>query len=127
LVGSGSIDIGTLSSLTNTFSETITLTVRTVGAGFDISMNRSTPFTDGTEEIPSYDGTTGYGYQQTPYDWNILTIGTSENIATQATNINTNWFKNTYTFDIQIWALIDNQQIASDYIGDLDFTINLDY
>jgi len=127
LVGSGSIDIGTLSSLTNTFSETVTLTVRTVGAGFDISMNRSTPFTDGTEEIPSYDGTTGYGYQQTPYDWNILTIGTSENIATQATNINTNWFKNTYTFDIQIWALIDNQQIASDYIGDLDFTINLDY
>jgi hypothetical protein len=127
LVWSGSIDIGTLSSLSNTFSDTITITVKTVGAGFDVTMNRTSDFTEWTENIINYDGTLGYGYQQTPYASNITTILTNQNIASQAQLINTNGNKNTYTYDIQIWALIDMQQAAWNYLWNLDFWIILDY
>lgn len=127
LVWSGSIDIGTLSPLSNTFSDTVTLTVRTVWAWFDVTMNRSSILTQWLEEIPSYNGTVWYGFQQTPYTSNISPILTNQNIVTQAQLINTNWNKNTYTYNIQIWALIDLQQAAGDYTWNLDFGINLTY
>lgn len=127
IIGSGSIDIWTLSPLSSTFSDTITITVRTVGAGFDVTMDRSSPLTEWIENIPSYDGTVWYGYQQTPYSWTISDIWISENIVTQSPLINTNGLKNTYTYDIQIGALIDIQQAAGIYEGNLDFDINLTY
>jgi len=121
------IDLGTLSVWTEAFSPTVTVTVRTVGAWFDVSFERSSTFTEGTEVIPSFDGTIWYGFQQTPYAGIISQINTNQNIATQATSINTNGDKNTYTYDIQIWALIDMQQSAWEYKGTLDFDINLTY
>lgn len=127
IVWSGSIDIGSLSSLSNTFSDTVTITVKTVWAAFDVTMDRSSAFTQWVEEIPSYNGTLWYGYQQTPYAWDISSILTNQNIATQAALINTNGNKNTYTYDIQIWALIDLEQAAWDYMWNLDFGINLTY
>jgi hypothetical protein len=116
-----------LSSLSNVFSNTVTITVKTVGAAFDVTMDRSSTFSEWWEEIPSYNGALWYGYQQTPYSSVISEIWISENIATQAILINTNGNKNTYTYDIQIWALIDLQQAAGDYMWNLDFSINLTY
>ncbi len=126
-VSTGSIDTGTLSPLSNTFSDTVTVTVRTVGAAFDLTMDRSSPLTQGIEEIPSFSGSLWYGYQQTPYDGTIQAINTSENIASETENINTNGLKNTYTYEIQIGALIDIQQAAGEYMGGLDFNISLTY
>jgi hypothetical protein len=37
------------------------------------------------------------------------------------TNINVNWFKNTYTFPIKIWTLIDLEQAAGTYNMSLSF------
>lgn len=127
LVSTGTLDLGNINYMSNTFSPSITLTVKTIGAWFSVAMNRSSNFTEGTENIPSWDWWTGYGYQKTPYSGTLQNIAINESLAVQAKNINTNWDKNTYTYDIQIWALIDMQQQSWDYEWNLDFNIFLDY
>jgi len=124
-ISTSEIDVGTLTTWTGIFSPSVTITVRTVGAAFDVTMNRSSSLSEGIENIPSYNGTIGYGYQQVP--WTISEIWINENIATQTASIDTNGFKNTYTYDIEIWAIIDMQQTAGDYMWNLDFSINLTY
>lgn len=91
-----------MSHLSPTFSDTVTITVKTLGAGFNVTMNRTSPLTQGGESIQSWDGTRGYGYQKTPYSGSITAIGTNEIIATQVQNINTNGLLYTYTYNIQI-------------------------
>jgi len=127
IVSTPEIDLWILSSENNVFSPTVTITVKTVGAWFDVTMDRSSPFSEWLDEIPSYNWSLWYGFQQTPYTSVIAEIGSSENIASEWSLINTNGNKNTYTYEVQIWALIDQQQSAWNYIGDLDFNISLDY
>jgi len=59
-VSTGEIDIGNITSFSESFSPTVTLTVETVGAGFEVIMNRKTDLTYNTLAIESFDGTTGY-------------------------------------------------------------------
>jgi len=56
IISSPSIDIGSVDSFTQNFSDTVTVTVKTVGAGFNLLLNRSSNFTEGVENIPSWDG-----------------------------------------------------------------------
>jgi len=120
-------DLWTLWVGSETFSPTLTVTVRTVWAWFDVTFDRSSPFTHWTETIQSFSGSLWYGFQQTPYTGSVSPINTSQSIANEAPSINTNGDKNTYTYDIQIWAIIDAQQSSGDYEGMLDFDIILDY
>lgn len=126
-VSTGTIDVGNLDPMNDVFSPSVTLTVKTVGAWFDLIMNRSSNFTEGIENIPNWNGTTGYGYQKTPYNGLVDAIDTDELIVSQAQIANTNGDKNTYTYDLQIWALIDIQQPWWNYEGGMDFSIILDY
>lgn len=126
-VSTPEINIWELNELSNTFSPTVNVTVRTVGGAFNVTMDRSSSLSYNSENIPSYNGTVWYWFQQTPYTGVISEIWTSENIATQVALINTNGDKNTYTYDIQIGALVDIEQAAWDYMGNLDFNIVLDY
>ena len=121
IIGSGSIDIGTINHLSPNFSGTVTITVKTIGAAFNVVMNRASPLTEGTENIQSFSGGIGYGYQSSPFSGSITAIGSNEILATQTQNINTNGLQNTYTYNIQIGALIEEYQTAGNYEGSLDF------
>jgi len=127
LISTWSIDIGTLDSGTNIFSDTVTVTVRTVGAGFDIYMNTTTLPTYSWVEIEHWDTTKWYWYDVAPFTWNISTMSVNQNIATQAANININGNKNVYTYDIRLWALIDGTEAWGNYDGLIDFWININY
>lgn len=127
IIGTGSIDMWTLSSVSNSFSDTITITVSTIWAWFDVIMNRSSDLSQWIENIASWDGSSWYGYQQASFSWTISTINTNQNITTQANIINTNGDKNIYSYDIQIWALILPDYAAGEYEGNLDFWINFNY
>jgi len=127
IISTPEIDLGILWIWTQTFSPTVNVTVHTVWAWFDVTFHRSSNFTEWTELIPSFDGSLWYGYQQTPYSWVITTIWIDENIASQTTDINTNGDKNTYTYNIQIGALINEEQSSWDYEGNIDFSLELTY
>ena len=127
IVGSGSIDIGNVDSFSNNFSDTVTITVRTVGAAFNVIMDRSSLLEYTPDIIPSWNGSQGYGYDTSPYTGDISAIWTNELIAIQGENINTNGSKNIYTYDIKIWALVDMDQATWEYEWFLDFGIELIY
>lgn len=127
LISTPEIDLGTLMAWSGTFSPTLTITVRTVWAAFDVNFDRSSDFTQGTELIPSFSDSLWYGFQQTPYSGVISPITINQSIIMQGASINTNGEKNTYTYDIQIWALVDIEQAAWDYTWLLDFDIILTY
>lgn len=122
------IDIGNLNANIQKFSTGTTLTVRTVWAPFKLFLNRNGELTDGnTNIIQNWNGSKGYWYDVTPLSWTIKAIASNELIKTQSKNINTNGNLNTYTYNIQIWADIDEQQAAWDYLWKLDFKFQLDY
>ncbi len=121
------IDIWDLNHITNTFSDTVTVTVKTVWAWFDVYMNSTSPLEYWIEKIELWDGTNWFGYDPSPYSSNISNINTNQNIWSQSTNINTNGDKNIYTFDIKIWALIEAYQVSWEYEWKMDFWIIFDY
>ncbi len=121
------IDLWELSSLTETFSDTVTITVQTVWAAFEVFISPSSPLSISWDQIPDWDGTNGFWYQNTPFSWNINTISNQEVVWSQNQNINTNGEKNTYTFEIQLWALVNFEQSWGEYLGNMDFWIDLEY
>ena len=104
-VSSWSIDIWNVNHLTETYSETVTITVKTVGAGFNVILNRSSDLEHIPEIIPSWDGSEWYGYDLFPFGPAISTISTDEIISSQAASINADGNKNTYTYDIKNWSI----------------------
>lgn len=127
IVSTGSIDIGNINNLIESFSDTVTITVRTVGAPFTITLDRTSPFTEGIENIPSWDGIEWYGYESEPFVNTISPINTGEIIGSEIQNINMDGLKNTYTYNIKMWALTSEGQVSWDYIWDLEFGIDLTY
>ncbi len=122
------IDIWNISANVQKFSPWTVITVKTIWAPFKIIMNRNGDFTDGnTNIIQNWNGTKGYWYDLTPLTWTITPIASDELIKTQSKNINTNGDLNTYTYNLHIWAEVDTQQAAWDYLWKLDFKIQLDY
>ena len=127
IVSTPEIDIWIIDHINNTFSDTVTVTVKTVGAGFDVHMNSTSLLLNTPEQIELWDGTTWFWYDPSPYNSNISTINTNQNIGAQAGSTNTNGEKNIYTFDIKIWVLIDESQASGDYESTIDFWVIFDY
>jgi len=115
-ISTGSIDVGSVDNFTQNFSDTVTITVKTVGASFNVLLNRSSNFTEGVENIPSWDTVKGYGYDQSPFSSSISTINTDEVLATQSASINIDGNKNTFTYNLKIGALVEEDQSAGDYL-----------
>ncbi|MDC0505967.1 PA14 domain-containing protein [Candidatus Gracilibacteria bacterium] len=126
-VSTGSIDIGDINSLSASFSDTVSVTVLTVGAAFDVTMNSDANISYSSENISNWNGIQGFGYQNTPPTGVISTINSDENIGSQTALLNTNGDRNTYTFQIQLGALISIQQAAGDYEGNINFGVNFSY
>lgn len=127
VIGSGSIYLGYVDNFGADFSDTVTLIVRTVWAPFNLVFSNTTPPLYFPETIPTWDGSIGFWYQQSPFTSTISAINTNQVIGSEPLLINTNGNKNIYTYDIQMWALVDISQAAWEYIWDLKFDIILQY
>ncbi|MDA7494798.1 LamG domain-containing protein [Candidatus Gracilibacteria bacterium] len=127
IVNTGEIDLGTLTSGSTSYSTPVEVQVRTVGAEFNVLFRKQTPLMYGTTELEDYDGSTGYGYDQSPYSGTLQVISTTEMLGNQSKNVNLNGEKNTYTYYIQLGALIDEVQAAGNYNGNVQFGIQLQY
>ncbi len=125
IISTWSIDIWTLNDTTNTFWDTLTVTVKTIWAGFKVKLKKNQTLTYDTDTIPYYDWSLGFGYDKND-DWNLNDFN-DDIIMQEVENINTSWDLNIYTYTLKIWAIIDLQQSAWDYTGKINFGIELDY
>ncbi|QFR39336.1 hypothetical protein A9Q91_03825 [Candidatus Gracilibacteria bacterium 28_42_T64] len=129
IVSTGSLDAGTLPSGGLNFStDEIIITVRTLGAGFDVQLSKDATFDNGGSSIIiDWDGLEGVGYDAFPYSGTNLNINLNPVIATQIQSLNTDGLQNTYTYNIKIGTLIDELQAAGNYTTSLSFYLNLSY
>ncbi len=125
IISTWSVDIWILNTNTNSFANTITVTVKTVWAPFNLKLKRNQTLTDGSDTIPYYNWTLWFGYDKNN-DSNLFDFNNSV-IGQEILNINTNWNLNIYTYTVKIWAIIDFQQQSGDYSWKIDFWIELDY
>jgi len=123
------VDIWNVSSTwwLTTSDDTLTITVKTVGAAFDVTMLQQTDMSYDTDSILDWDGSQGFGYSESPF----LTTNSfwSGNIVlSQTRNLNPDGDKYTYNVDIKYSALVDIfDTSAGDYESLLDFDISIDY
>lgn len=78
--------------------------MQTVGAGFDLTMLRTTDLTYITDVIPVYSGSTGWGYDKNTgsgYSSTITAHGTTQTIVSVAKAINTNGQRNTFVYRVK--------------------------
>ena len=126
-ISTDEIDIWNTNFLSPSFSPEVTITVKTLWAGFNVLLNRNTDLSNWGESIGSWDGNTWYWYDSETYTNTISTIAVNQNIASEVKNINTSWELQTYTYTIKIWSLVSDWLDAWSFEWTLDFGIKLDY
>ncbi len=131
IISHSEIDIGSISSAgeVQTSSGELTVTIKTVGAAFNVTMDPNTDLTLGLDSIPIWDLTTGFWYQPPPYVGTVLSHSWWVIIWSEPTSININGNKNTYTYNLRYSALLDvlENYSAGDYEWFVDFWISLTY
>lgn len=136
-ISSGSYNIGTLSaSGTVLGAGTMTVTFRSLGAGFRLSLGGSGTLSAGVSEIGAWNGTTGYGmdYAATgsgtskAYDGILTALSGSvlENFAT-GSHVGGNGNLRTFIYTVKYGAKIDALQAAGIYVSDIPVNIELQY
>lgn len=138
IVSTGSTDIGTLSTLNQTFSPSVNVTVKTIGAGFNLSLGGSGTMSSGISELASWSGAQnkGLGFTSTAGGSGITNIAVLtpinptaiENIAFGTGNyIGGNGIQKTYTYTIRYGAQIDSLQPSGAYGANTDFRLQAAY
>jgi len=128
IISTDTIDIWVLDTLNPSFSDSVTIIVKTVWAAFNVSMNTSSLPKKSVFEIPAWDGTNWYGFDLWPsYSWNINTMWNNEDISSQIAIINTDGNKNIYTYELKLWAIESINLAGWNYEWYLDFDISLTY
>jgi len=130
IISAPEINIGTVfeNNTTYTSDDTLTITVRTVGAAFDVTMIQQTGMDNSGDIIPDWNGVRGFWYEESPFGM-INSFWSGINIASEMRDLNINGEKNTYNYDIKYSVLLDiiENYNAGDYESLLDFNIELDY
>ncbi len=126
IISNWNINIWALNNISNSFWDTITITVKTIWAWFNVKLkNNDNLKLNSWEIIPYYDWIIWMWYDKNN-DWN-LTDYNNKIIMQETQNINTNWELNTYTYTLKIWAIISIQQASGNYSWKMNFWIELDY
>jgi hypothetical protein len=126
IISTWSINIWELNNATNTFWETITVTVKTVWTPFRVKLMKSQNLEwNSWEFIPYHDWTIWMWYDKND-DWDILDFN-DDIVGQEILNINIDWNLNTYTYTVKMWAIVEYQQAWWDYSWKIDFGIELDY
>lgn len=109
----------------------LTVTIRTVGAGFSLTTAPVSLLTTPSGSTINYwNGTLGGGYDiwsGGTFGGSILTYSPNATLATTAKNINQNGAQNTFTYRIKYGTKVDFMQNAGDYSGMVSFGLTLDY
>nr|MDD3720335.1 delta-60 repeat domain-containing protein [Candidatus Gracilibacteria bacterium] len=108
IISTGSIDIGNISYDSKKFSPEVTVTIKTVGAPFQLYMSQSGQLEKGSNIFINWNGVEGYGYDQSPYTNNISSIGSMKLIGSSPINLNPNGDKNINIYKIKLGALLKN-------------------
>lgn len=118
----------------NISTNEITITVKTVWAWFNLTMDKSWLLSTWWIDIIDYNSTNWFGFDiYKNENWttsnysNSLSAVNSNTIWNIAWTINTSWEKNTYIYKLKYWANIDNLQAAWVYNTDINFNIWLNY
>lgn len=111
----------------NNFSPNIVLTVRTVWTPFNLILNKDWNLAYNSIQIQNWNWVNWVWYEKTPFTNSINLINNNEIIATQTTNLNTSWEKNTYIYTIRLWTNITQEQVAGSYLWNIKFSLELDY
>ena len=126
IISTWSINIWELNNDSNTFWDTITITVKTIWAWFNVKLKKNENLQlNSWEVIPYYDWTIWMWYDKNN-DWNLSDYN-DDIILNDSWTLNTDWELNTYTYNLKIWAIISAQQMAWDYSWKIDFLIELAY
>lgn len=137
IVSTGSYSIGPLSTSSTVIGASqMTITVRTVGAGFHLSLGGSGTLDAGISQIGAWNGTTGYGmdYAATgsgtvkSYSGTLAGISgtTLENFAT-GSYIGGNGNLHTFTYTVKYGGKINAIQAAGVYNSNTPVHISLQY
>ena len=125
-ISSDSYDIGILPTDTEVFGTgTMTITVKTIGAGFTIKMTSINTLVKGTDTINYWNGTTWWWYDSGGSTLGNPAFGIT--VATESNNINLNGLKNTYTYTLKYWAKINSEIAAWLYDGSVKMDIIATY
>lgn len=121
-------DIGDVSpNVEKNASSDITITVKTIGAPFRITMIQK-PLHRSWFSIPFWNNTIGVGYEKAPYVWNLASAESpGVIIANNTGSIDQNWQQKTYTFNIRYSTQVSDEQMAGQYVGDIGFQLTADY
>jgi uncharacterized delta-60 repeat protein len=123
--------IGTIPNGSDTFGTgEILLTVRTIGAGFNLSLLRNADMSYSGETITVYDGTHGWWYDKdigSGYASTLTAHGTTQTLVTTPKSIDANGFKNTFVYRVKFWMNPNANALAGMYQGSVNFGINLTY
>ena len=126
VISTGSTDIWTLNSISNTFAPDIIITVKTIWSPFRVLLKKNTVLTSwALDTINYFDWTNWSGYDKNN-DWSLFDYN-DDVIWQELLNINTNWDLNTYVYIVKMWAIIDSLQSAWNYQWKINFGLELDY
>ncbi len=132
IISAPELEIGTLTFDTLKVSDQeLTVTVKTVGAKFDVTMLQNTDLSLTSDyRIPTWDTDSGFWYTQvsSPSISDIQKIEDA-NIWSEDTSINQDGEKNTYTYTIKYAALFwDDEYLAGwNYEASINFDIDFEY
>lgn len=106
----------------------LTLTVRTVGAGFRVVMIRGSPFlsSSGTS-LPDRTGSSGIAYKLSPYTSPLDAFQTEATVMDIPPEQTPDGQLHEHQASLKLAAVIDGQQSAESYISSLSFRIEIDY
>ena len=127
IISTGSINIWKLNDTTNTFWDTLTVTVKTIWAPFKVKLQKNQELTHSnwSDFIPYYDGSIWMWYDKNN-DWSLSDYN-DDIILSDSWTLNTKWDLNTYTYTLKMWAIIEQLQAWWDYTWKINFNIKLDY
>ncbi|MDD2693762.1 MAG: hypothetical protein PHY14_02420 [Candidatus Gracilibacteria bacterium] len=120
---------GQQTDITGFGSGELLITVKTVGAGFDLTMQRTQDLTMENGTISVWNETNGWGYDlyNMNYSGNLTAHGTSQTLASVSKSINQSGQKNTYIYRVKYGMKASIMSSPGDYLGKLQFGINLNY
>ncbi|NVP17437.1 hypothetical protein HUU51_01845 [Candidatus Gracilibacteria bacterium] len=106
----------------------IIITVRTVGAAYNLELLKDSNLIDSRGNIIiNWDGNTGVGYDNSPYSGPKKDITTNPVVATRASLINTAGELNIYTHRLKIKSLVGEEQAAGNYTMNISFRTIFNY
>lgn len=137
-ISTGSTNIGVLSTIGQTFAPSVTITIKTVGAGFTLALGGSGTMNAGITGLGAWSGAqnTGFGFKSLASGSGVTNFApltpigptTLENIASGTGNyLGDNGVLKTYTYTVTYGAQINSVQAAGVYGAMTSYTLGVSY